>query len=484
MSFGSFLSGWYGNIGGNALVPSYLRDQREQELNDPTRLGQNQRRFLDAAYPGTNPWEQLGASGASNHPAAAERNKIAKQHLSVQKDIAEIQAKAQIEVAKIGERAKLGAAGIPFDHPLGRREKESGIAVNEGKIDLMGAQEFMAETGATLNEANAALSWERTIGERWVRYLNMARYHTERKRPANIQADTDLKVKQGVTEGKRPANIQADTDLKGAYKTLTERQSETELYRPARVRAATTRDYSAAALDDQRAKLVDAQRATERNRPANVRMDTLLKQSARILNLVLHGKELTITDLKQLELLYEEARSDFYDEMAFGDRQKRVHPGFWQTFMYGWTDVPEGIDISPAEQRAGVGSALVGGLAGASVIPGAAAGKGAVAAGAAVGAGGAWVGRSVMGIIGKFKMKWEAKLEGKDLKSRSMDYYRDLTNYTNLKWEQIWSFATSRRGPANMAPNMKDPPYKGSGTHARRRVGKEKAEPFDWKQKY
>ena len=391
MGFGSFLSGWYGNAGGNALVPSFLRHKAAQDNQwDPAQAGMDQRAFLQHAYPGTNPWEQLGAAGASNHPAAGERNDIARKALSNQKDIAKIQADAQIKVAEIGERAKLGAAGIPFDHPLGRREKESGIAVNEGKIDLMGAQEFMAETGATLNEANAALSWERTIGERWVRYLNMARYHTERKRPANIQADTDLK---------------------GAQKTLTEHQSETELYRPARVRAATTRDYSAAALDDQRARLVNAQRATERNRPANVRMDTLLKRSAYLVNLAIQGKELTITELKELELMYEEARSDFYDEMAFGDRQKRVHPGFWQTFMYGWTNVPEDIDISPAEQRAGVGSAVVGGLAGATAIPGAAAGKGAVAAGGAVGAGMSWVWREFMGIIGQFKDKHFLKKE-------------------------------------------------------------------------
>ena len=103
--------------------------------------------------------------------------------------------------------------------------------------------------------------------------------------------------------------------------------------------------------------------------------------------------------------------------MAFGDRQKRVHPGFWQTFMYGWTNVPEDIDISPAEQRAGVGAAFVGGLAGATAIPGAAAGKGAVAVGGAIGAGGAWVIRGVMGIIGKFKDKQSYELDfkkGKD----------------------------------------------------------------------
>ena len=328
MGFGDFLSGWYGDVGGNAPVPSYIRHKNQKS---PGELGEEQAEFMNAAYPGTNPWEQLGAAGASNHSAAAEKNRLQKQQFSVQKDIAKLQTDAQVQVAEIQAKAQLGAAGIPFNHPLGAKEKEAGI-------DKDIAQALSLAADIPLKQSQTLLNLDLKLSERFNRFLMHERGLTERHKRASLQQGIDeskakenLIGKQTTTEEKRPDNIQADTDLKGSQKGLVDKQQLTEEERPANVRADTRRANSQAELADQQAdteverrRHIREQANTEWERRRVLRSERQLKEYLAEESQAKRMKILMETGLLGFETLYEYERSQYYATMAYGDRNKAL----------------------------------------------------------------------------------------------------------------------------------------------------------------
>ena len=91
---GSILGG-LGPLGAGIGGISDLMATPPSPEDEGRRLGRIQRSFFKEAYPGTNPWEQLGTQGLGGATAAtAER--VNKRTLSNQKEIAEISARAAV----------------------------------------------------------------------------------------------------------------------------------------------------------------------------------------------------------------------------------------------------------------------------------------------------------------------------------------------------------------------------------------------------
>lgn len=88
------------------------------------QLGEQQRAYMDQAFPGTNPWERLGQSSAlSPVEVAQEQRKTQSKQLQVQERIANKQMATQERVAQIGAGATKFATA--FRHgPEGLRAME------------------------------------------------------------------------------------------------------------------------------------------------------------------------------------------------------------------------------------------------------------------------------------------------------------------------------------------------------------------------
>lgn len=82
------------------------------------QLGQSARDYYGAAFPGTNPWEQLGAGnpiGATT--AAATQDKIARRQTGTARDISSKQIDAQLRMKAQDSRAKGHEIGLSYGDP-------------------------------------------------------------------------------------------------------------------------------------------------------------------------------------------------------------------------------------------------------------------------------------------------------------------------------------------------------------------------------
>ena len=102
-----------------------LTNQAGEYAANAPRLGAAQREQLKKAYPGTNPWEQLGAGGPTTGPAIAAgasgrkaggqfatQLKMQAQQNATARDIARTQASAQVQSAALGAQASVKASEI------------------------------------------------------------------------------------------------------------------------------------------------------------------------------------------------------------------------------------------------------------------------------------------------------------------------------------------------------------------------------------
>ena len=105
--------GFFSSIGANLGAQLSDRLFPSAGADSGQRLGARANAYYDEAFPGTNPWERLGAGNPSGQTSVAnqqikQRNKDAKLQASVQtqqqrtqKEVAQIQAQAHIESARI-----------------------------------------------------------------------------------------------------------------------------------------------------------------------------------------------------------------------------------------------------------------------------------------------------------------------------------------------------------------------------------------------
>ena len=146
---------FWGAVGGalgGVLVDKVFNNTPGKESGQS--LGQGARDYYDAAFPGTNPWERLGAGNPSGATAVADQKaKTDRNAQRTQAGIASTQQATQIKVAKIHADATKAAAGVSAA-PSHRQ-----ATVAEAKADPEIAQ-IVSDT--LLKDANAKLTAEQT----------------------------------------------------------------------------------------------------------------------------------------------------------------------------------------------------------------------------------------------------------------------------------------------------------------------------------
>ena len=128
-------------IGSRSASSAANRASRIPSPQEGTRLGAHDQAYMDAVFPGTNPWERLGVpSTGSPIEVAREGTRKAAQvksaelktqgaisaaQMLTQKQIAQIQADAQVKSAEISAGARTTAACLLYTSPSPRDRTRS-----------------------------------------------------------------------------------------------------------------------------------------------------------------------------------------------------------------------------------------------------------------------------------------------------------------------------------------------------------------------
>lgn len=172
-----------------------------QQQPSGTELGERHRAFLEAAYPGTNPWEQLGASGS---PQQADHARIEREKLRTQEKIAKLQTDTQKENVRKQTQAQRDVANISAQAQIQARS-------------------ILPEATAGLQTAQTGLAEEKMLTEQAQRRLIGANISLARARELAKMAQAELaKGRTKATLGKLPHEIQ----LMIADKRLTEERKD------------------------------------------------------------------------------------------------------------------------------------------------------------------------------------------------------------------------------------------------------------------
>ena len=96
---GGFFQALFDRLGGSVIDKTGMEFDRAIGIPSP---GEQTRKYMKKAFPGTNPWEQLGSPGAS---AGVQQANVRRQ-TNTAKEIARIQAAGQIKSSEIAARPK------------------------------------------------------------------------------------------------------------------------------------------------------------------------------------------------------------------------------------------------------------------------------------------------------------------------------------------------------------------------------------------
>lgn len=125
--------------------------------------GEAQNTYMDAAYPGTSPWEQLGAHAAAPlpNPDVGNASSSTSQFLNNMTAIrqAEIQQDTALQVAKTNQETQLQTTAMQ----TGNAKAIADQSTNNGELPkadtaLRSAQKLQSESQTLLNETSASLA--------------------------------------------------------------------------------------------------------------------------------------------------------------------------------------------------------------------------------------------------------------------------------------------------------------------------------------
>lgn len=200
------------------------------QRSNPSKLGRYEKKYMDAKYPGTTPWEQLGGSAGHSSNSAAVNNqslehkqqsqelKLKREELQTRKDV----AKTQAEAAKYSADAQLKAAGYQYD-----RIPEKGT---------LGASTIARESSQTgLNLETLKKVQEDT------KFI--------KQETAKSKAQEALLYIQGDKFRQEISNLQEENKLIGARVGLTEAQTELAFAQYVLTGAQTDTEFSKYALN-------------------------------------------------------------------------------------------------------------------------------------------------------------------------------------------------------------------------------------------
>jgi hypothetical protein len=169
--------------------------------------GQAQKNYMDAAYPGTTPWEQLGSGGGAG---AFAQGAVAGQQIKQQDKAVNLQAQTQLSTARI-------QAGQMFGTELLRQ----GVKPSDAMELMMKSGAF---TGQPVNMKNmGATVSELRKGEIAAQTQHIqAQTDTERERPAQVRADTKVSESTVFMNAARTNQIATDIDLSKFDRALSQ----------------------------------------------------------------------------------------------------------------------------------------------------------------------------------------------------------------------------------------------------------------------
>lgn len=218
-SIGAFMGGAEGAMGdfGNRVTGDLLGAPNARSR------GKDAEDYMNNAFPGTTPWERLGAGGAGTAGAGAttsvNKAMISNQRFMQSKDlanklkIANIQAGASVKssLAPYGIKAQ---AGLPYQTSVGIQERKVPHEIRE-----MQARTRKAD-------------WESVAiskSEKWINRLSTAKYHLDSMGVEKARSGTDLLLKQILTETQRGLAEKSHAKLQAARAKFSKLLAKGEL---------------------------------------------------------------------------------------------------------------------------------------------------------------------------------------------------------------------------------------------------------------
>ena len=205
--FGKSLLGGIGeNIGNRAAeaagdkvfgVPSHLTG---------AQLGEAQRQYMDAAFPGTNPWERLGQSSALTPVQVAKENRrtqnqLVRQTTGAQKSVARINQETQLKVADKNNEASLIGAFSQYgpDGLKALQGMRSGAPVSDYHTQVtQNTAKLFKEM--TLLDAQAKETLERATHQHYAGLTAKEESQRQRSQNAFRETLTRLDVAKGIKD--------------------------------------------------------------------------------------------------------------------------------------------------------------------------------------------------------------------------------------------------------------------------------------------
>jgi len=213
---GSFFKKGASKLGDTAL--DSLANQFGQKINGipshltGAQLGQQQKSYMDAAFPGTNPWERLGQSSALTPvEVAKEQRNTQREVLRTQRQNVQEQTSAQRDVARIGQqtmRERMAVDQAMLDRRLGNESYIQALNLGTDAVSYDDARKSGRYGG---NYKGPKPYWA-TPTE-----VNAGRLAAEKPR---IAAETQLAINRALTELERAEETKQDVAMKSAKARL------------------------------------------------------------------------------------------------------------------------------------------------------------------------------------------------------------------------------------------------------------------------
>lgn len=145
-----------------SVFPGMVLGKDTDNPTDPVNAGLSQKAFMDAAYPGTNPWERLGGSPAQFAVAAEQRKfkqeeKLQDKQLKTQKDIARLNADTQLRMADLTSATSRLNVGHQVGATVRGQDIHKMLTVAQQAIDRHKASSLRMSARAALGQMDAAL---------------------------------------------------------------------------------------------------------------------------------------------------------------------------------------------------------------------------------------------------------------------------------------------------------------------------------------
>lgn len=178
---------------------SKMLDRMFEDKYDPIEAGMNQRAFHTTAFPGTNPWEMAGSSGASGSQAVAQTQRksaasVANKTSNASRDVAETTTEPQLKK-------------VEFESPANVKEKTA-------SANLKNAQASKTETEGQMAKVSA--HWQPKMKQLEFSQRGLENARTSAQRDVALK-QANLIRQQTLSEIQKSGKMKADKEISETY---------------------------------------------------------------------------------------------------------------------------------------------------------------------------------------------------------------------------------------------------------------------------